>query len=485
MAQQSVTGAGQAGVLATVTRLVTAADGDTIYRDVYLRRATAKLSPLISEASYASALTSREQLGKLLAQARAAVGRQDWMQVRELGTQAADLQRSLDAEQTVLTVAEAVYGAPFVVLDPLSPGVTSRRWPSAAQARAEVSTALAELARDDPEGRDLYVSRKQALEGLTVASGVEAAAAGARSPEVSAANVEQQAMQALERGDASTLQSLAESMLGRRAGAQATGAESTATAHGAIAVPAVLGEPFPEACLPAAKALGLERVETTLATPAVASAVGDFVERYALGASAAVHDRSTEGVARVAVAAEEIAIPPEVAAIFAETISLFALHVFVNSAGVRYVPVPVPHEVLLVEAHAEGDETLTPLLRELGLDRRRGLSRDDIEDRLQKGAPRIVGEKLGLDPLAFRIVCVPPDIFVRVGRDRGWGQRPEWTHFDGYQVMKSGRLRALMGGNSKFGGLFDLCSISRDDARDNTVARFAVIRRERLGVRIV
>jgi hypothetical protein len=41
-----------------------------------------------------------------------------------------------------------------------------------------------------------------------------------------------------------------------------------------------------------------------------------------------------------------------------------------------------------------------------------------------------------------------------------------------------------VGGNSKFGGLFDLCSISRDDARDNTFVRFAVVRRERLGVRI-
>jgi hypothetical protein len=206
--------------------------------------------------------------------------------------------------------------------------------------------------------------------------------------------------------------------------------------------------------------------------------------RYALGASPAVHDRATEGVARVAVAAEEVSIPPELAAIFAETIGLFALHVFVNSAGVRYVPVPAPREALLLEVHAEGDETVTPLLRELGFEQRRGLSRDDIEDRLHKNAARVLGEQLKLDPLGFRIVCVPPDVYVRFGRERGWGQRPEWTHFDGYQVMKSGRLRALMGGNSKFGGLFDLCSISSDDARDNTVVRLAVIRRDRLGVRI-
>ena len=181
---------------------------------------------------------------------------------------------------------------------------------------------------------------------------------------------------------------------------------------------------------------------------------------------------------------DDVAVPPDVAAVFAETISLLALHLYVNSAGLRYIPVPAPREVLLVETHAEGDEPVTPLLRELGLERRRALSRDEIEARLWKNGTRVVAEHLGLDPLAFRLVCVPADVFMRVGRDRGWGRREEWTHFDGYQVLSNGHLRALMGGNARFGGLFDLCSISRDDGRENTVVRFAVIRRERLGVRI-
>ena len=160
----------------------------------------------------------------------------------------------------------------------------------------------------------------------------------------------------------------------------------------------------------------------------------------------------------------DFAVPPDVAAVFAETVSLFALHLYVNSAGIRYVPIPAARECVLIETHAEGDETVTPLLRELGLEQRRGLARDDIEARLQKRGPHVVGELLGLDPLAFRLVCVPPDVFVRVGRDRGWGSRAEWTHFDGYQVMRGGRLRALVGGHKEYGGLYDLCSISRDDA---------------------
>ena len=122
-------------------------------------------------------------------------------------------------------------------------------------------------------------------------------------------------------------------------------------------------------------------------------------------------------------------------------------------------------------------------MRELHLERRRGLARDQIEAHLRADGPRILADHLGLDPRAFRLVCVPPDLYTRLGRDRGWGEREEWTHFDGYQVVRGGGLRALVGGNARCGGLFDLCSISRDDARENTVVRFAVIRRERLGVR--
>jgi hypothetical protein len=177
----------------------------------------------------------------------------------------------------------------------------------------------------------------------------------------------------------------------------------------------------------------------TLATPAVAAAISDFVERYALGASAATLDRARDGVARVTLAAEEVAVPREVAAIFAETISLFALHLYVNSAGVRYVPVPAPREVLLVETHAEGDEPVTPLLRELGLQQRR-LARDDIEAALRKHG-RACSPTTSVSTRSSFASCACPGRLVRVGRDRGWGQRQEWTHFDGYQIAAGGRLR--------------------------------------------
>ncbi len=468
-------------VLATVTRLVIAADGDTLYRDVYLRRATELLAPIVSEARYELVLTSREQLNTLLAQARAAVARQYWTQVREVGTRAAELRRSLNGEQAALAAADTVYAAPPVLLDPLSPGIpiSSPRWRSAAQVRQEVSATLAELARDDAAAGQFYAARKRAIESLAVLGTVAPTDGGA--PD---ATVEQQALQALERGDAAAVQALADRMLGQTSGGARAAADGTQTSRAQLTVPAVLGEPLPEPCVLRARALGLEPVETTALSPDLTRPLTEFIEQYALGASPAVHERAIDGVARLTVAASKIALPPEVATMFAETILQFALHVFVNSAGIRYVPVPAEHESLLIESHAEGDDTVTPLLRELRLERRRGIARNHIEARLRAEGARVLTDHLGLDPHAFRLVCVPPDLYMRLGRERGWGQREEWTHFDGYQLIAGGRLRALVGGNARYAGLFDLCSISRDDARDNTVVRLAVIHRERLGVRI-
>jgi hypothetical protein len=72
---------------------------------------------------------------------------------------------------------------------------------------------------------------------------------------------------------------------------------------------------------------------------------------------------------------------------------------------------------------------------------------------------------------------------MRLGRDRGWGQWHHWTHFDGYRVLRGNRLSALVGGDGRFGGVNDLVSISRTDARDNVYARFAVVRRARMVAR--
>src|SRR4029077_19311553 len=78
--------------------LATAAAGDTLMRDLYLGRARALLEPICPEARYRKAVEDRVTVDRLLAQSRAAVGREDWAQVEQLATRAAQLRRALDLE---------------------------------------------------------------------------------------------------------------------------------------------------------------------------------------------------------------------------------------------------------------------------------------------------------------------------------------------------------------------------------------------------
>jgi hypothetical protein len=191
-----------------------------------------------------------------------------------------------------------------------------------------------------------------------------------------------------------------------------------------------------------------------------------------------------EGVLRARAHAETLLpaeLPGEEARVLA---SQFLQQVFVNSGGARYLPLLGP-DTALVEDFPENQSADAPseLLAALGLGKRSGRSRAEIERVLMLRGGAIIEKDLGLDPLAFRLVCIPYDLYTRFGRERGLGKWPHWTHFDGYQVMEGNRLRALAGGDGRFGGLYDLVSISPSDARDGVYARFAVVRRARMTLR--
>jgi len=162
----------------------------------------------------------------------------------------------------------------------------------------------------------------------------------------------------------------------------------------------------------------------------------------------------------------------------------FIQQIFINSGGARYLP-PVSAETILIEDFTENEAAEAPskLMAALGLPMRHGRARREIETALMSFENQILAERLGLDPLEFRLICIPYDLYMRLGRDRGWGQWRHWTHFDGYQVMEGNRLRALAGGDGRFGGISDLVSISPSDARDGVYARFAVVRRARMVAR--
>jgi len=106
----------------------------------------------------------------------------------------------------------------------------------------------------------------------------------------------------------------------------------------------------------------------------------------------------------------------------------------------------------------------------------------EIDQALLQRGTQIVKSELGLDPQEFRLACIPFDLYSRLAPAQGWGQKKLWTHFDGFQIWKGPKLRALVGGDIQFGGRYDLCSISRADENSRVIARFAVVRRDRFQV---
>jgi hypothetical protein len=229
-------------------------------------------------------------------------------------------------------------------------------------------------------------------------------------------------------------------------------------------------------------------VELTPPIPALHQALQDFIERYVWQPSFPATELATEGSIHLRPLLQEaLKSVPEAATLtdpVVEIAAQFSLHPYITSGGTRYLPMVADTEFALIEDFPEeGGAEGTELLSLLGLNARRGLSRVELERALRAHGARVLRERLGLDPHAYRLICVPFDVYVRAGRSRGWGRQEHWTHIDGYQVFQGGRVRALVGGDVRYGGLLDLCSISPADQREGVMARFAVVHRERFLVR--
>ena len=248
-------------------------------------------------------------------------------------------------------------------------------------------------------------------------------------------------------------------------------------------VPAEIQKPFDGGAVEKARALGLAQVEIKPQSSEVAKSIAEFVRQHQWRTTAAAAEIAREGAVRLNELMRELEVPPEIAEPASTVILMFAINPFVNSAGVRYV-VHFGAEYVLVEDFPETSEPPAEgdLLKALELPRRRALARLEIEHALRDRGPVVLQERLGLDPKEYRLVCLPYDVYLRAGRDLGWGQQQWWTHVDGYQLGRGTRLRALVAGDVRHGGLYDLSAIGGDDGREAVVARFAVVRRARMTI---
>jgi hypothetical protein len=457
---------------AVMTALIEAGNIDTVYRDVYLDRARTVLAPVLSLEAFHRLEQERAALAELPLTIARALDRANWSLVQELSQCAQALKLAIDDKGGLLQTARSIYDVRDVRLDPFSPGLE----PFTRIARRELPTLrkrtlelLETLQRADVAWNDFYGARRRAFQAQTQTF-AELEADATSSP----ADAVESARQALKAGDLTRLAALADAQI-------AVGTPSTSAVSQAAHVGADRIEDAPSQELqPAAYS------SETLARARHLGLTARHLERRMELASLRRYAWTPSSDERGTSAATQVPLPSGSPEGLRDGVAMFAIHPLVNSGGARYLPNLVAEDVL-VEDFPDPEEGQTPaaaeLVKSLGLPGRRGLPRIAIEQALLMHGARILEKDLGLDPRVFRLVCIPPDVYVRVGEAEGWGRQPFWTHFDGYlirTVMGQVRLQALAGGDVRYGGLYELLAVGRDYDSDRLLARFAVVQRARM-----
>jgi hypothetical protein len=451
-------------------KLIETGKTDSVYRDIYLNRARRIISDIMPSEEYAHFVGKKRWLSRLPSKIRAALEKGDWKAVKELSETLGRLTEWEENTRFLLEIGDAIYETDEVILDPFSPGfnhLTGIPYENLAPLRDKVTKHLEELRKEDPAYEAFYSGRYNRFRALSLSrlkkGRVELA-------ELDKPDLQEQAEQALNHGDMEQLEEIAELIL-KKETSKDVGPRISApeTVHHGGARTTT----FSEDTLTRAEHLGLTAVRLD------ESKEYESLFRYAFHP---VMDKDPEK-AWEKMTREETGFPSDIPDILKEHIRLYAIHTFLTSGGSRYLPDFVDEDCL-VEAFSEPSKTnsdqSSALLPLLGFEHRRGLSRRQIEHALLQNGPGILEEELGLKPELFRLVCIPPDIFLRLGPSYGWGGQEIWTHFDGYQADQKGNLKALAGGDVRFGGVHDLVSIGREYVSDHVITRFAVIQRQRM-----
>ena len=469
-----------ANAVNVVGLLVEVAKLDTVYRDIHLRRAWQLLRPTMDESSYRAIGSAEKEIDDLMRRSRSAVLQRAWGEAAELSARVDGLRQRRAAMGSLAAIGKDVYDADTVTFDPFSPGkhLGPRAQADQPGLRTRAMDALASLAKTDTGSGAFYEKRRGYFSALELAG----ATASQKGPQRDRAQAERQAMEAAERGDVATLQRLAKELQNWKE----TGVAATSGAAPAMLsryeCPVDLAVPFPPQGIERARELGL--MEARTAPFAELAKVREVIYTHVDQPVPSNPDMEREGVLR-ARAQVELELPADLDTEESRVLAgQFIQQILINSGGARYLP-PLCAETVLIEDFAENESADAPskLLTALKLPKRSGRSRTEIEAALMRSGPEVLQNALGLDPVEFRLVCIPYDLYARFGRERGFGKWSHWTHFDGYQVMAGNRLRAVVGGDGRFGGLYDLVSISPSDAREGVYARFAVVRRARMTLR--
>ena len=456
---------------ALIRRLLTTAKADTVYWDLYLERARQLLTPLLSLADYRALEKERAGAARLPEQIREAMERADWSLTQELSGRLEALRQKVDSRRSLIELGQMLYDNPLVPVDPFSPGLQGFAGVTGTglgDLQEKTLNGLRLLLEEDPEWQGFYQARLAAFDALPLSDDDEAQPENGH---LAGVQLQHEALDAFNRGDFQRLRKLSEQLA--ELGEETAGPAEALDGESSSQKVEDFSLNFPGETLAAAAALGLMPMHAD-----------SWRDRYGHLCRLAWHPAigGEIGPSGEAQRVGQAAFPADTPEAMKERIRMFMIHPFISSGGSRYLP-NLAAEDFLAEDFPDpqpGQEPpITPLLEALGLPRRTQLSRLAIEQALSTHGVTII-EKLGLSPTDFRLVCIPPDLHLRVGEAQGWGQQPIWTHFDGYMLQRDGHRMALAGGDVRFGGIFDMVSVGMSYESERVFARFAVVQRKRM-----
>jgi hypothetical protein len=459
--------------ISVASTLIEAGRLDTVYGDVYVGRARTLLSPALSREDFHGMELERASLAELPLAVARAMEKADWPQVKELSLRTEAVKHAVTDDAARFATARGAYAVTDVALDPFCESlqkftrIEAREWPAL---RTRVVELLTTLEQSDASWKNFYAGRRTAFETRRSISSEPTAGSGAAGG-ASAQSLREAAGQALKAGDMRHLAQLADQMATMAPGMHTPRDAATTTTGTLQESGQNLVASWSSDTLARARTLGLGARHLEPRADLAA------LRRYAW---TPLSDESRHSNIK------QVTLPSGSPAGLRDRVEVLMIHPLVNSGGTRHLPSLLTEDVLVEDFPDPRDgerAPASPLLTALELPGRSGLARIAIEQALLTHGADVLEKELGLDPRVFRLVCIPSDVHFRLGEAEGWGRQPCWTHFDGYLIRTvEGRLRfqALVGGDVRYGGLYDLLGVSRDYDSERLLARFAVVHRERM-----
>jgi len=333
--------------VATVRHLIDIAKLDVLYRDLYFQRARTLLEPLLNRSNYSYLKENLASLTWVEKQLRAAVERGDWKRSQELTEHAVRTRASATANSELMKLGEEVYdGINEVVIDPFSAGFqvfTGGSTEKLLESRNEAIQLLTALERADPARKDFYERRRADFQALSIKGGINQPTevkAAVKGP----AELQQEALSALESGDLSALEKVVQKLMEKPAATETKNEAAGVTPAEAVELGDDLNFKFSEATLAAAKELGLAPVRT--------KSRRHFAHLRRHGWQPSFRKSETRQWSEDQIS--RLTYPSETSDKNRDAIEFYLLNPFLTSAGTRY-QVNLVEEDLLIEDFPEPD----------------------------------------------------------------------------------------------------------------------------------